>query len=201
MDHKPQERTASDEQMQFAFTILATLFLGLVGLGLSILLNAPLRPHLQFNINDIFLGVIATIPLAIFLVWFSRTKIPLFADFRQSQIEFFADSNFKFTRSRIIIMSLAAGFGEEILFRGFLQVWLSQFIPAISAVLIAGIVFGLLHFRTALYAIIASIVGIYLGVLFLFSGNLLTAITTHAVYDLVALEYTRRAIANLPRKT
>ena len=48
--------------------------------------------------------------------------------------------------------------------------------------------------RTALYAIIATLIGIYLGVLFVLTDNLLTAITCHAVYDWVALEYTRRAV-------
>ena len=50
--------------------------------------------------------------------------------------------------------------------------------------------------RTVLYAIIAGLVGVYLGVLYEATGNLLAPMTAHALYDAVALEYTRRAIIN-----
>ncbi len=50
--------------------------------------------------------------------------------------------------------------------------------------------------RTILYAIIAGLVGVYLGVLFAVTDNLLAPMAAHALYDAVALEYTRRAVAH-----
>ena len=65
--------------------------------------------------------------------------------------------------------------------------------------LISNVIFGLLHMRTVLYALIAGGVGVYLTVIYFATDNLLTPITTHILYDAVALEYTRRAIANARR--
>lgn len=53
--------------------------------------------------------------------------------------------------------------------------------------------------RTALYALIAGGVGVYLTMIYFYTDNLITPITTHIVYDAVALEYTRRAIAEARR--
>ena len=54
--------------------------------------------------------------------------------------------------------------------------------------------FGALHARTILYAVIAGVVGVYFGVLMEVTDNLLTPVIAHGLYDAVALEYTRRAV-------
>ena len=54
--------------------------------------------------------------------------------------------------------------------------------------------FGALHARTALYAAIAFLVSIYLGLLYALSGTLLAPMITHGLYDFVAFDWTRRAI-------
>ena len=61
-------------------------------------------------------------------------------------------------------------------------------VRAWAAVAISATLFGLAHFLSATYAVIAALVGAYLGWLHLVSGNLLVPIVAHAVYDLVALE-------------
>ena len=43
------------------------------------------------------------------------------------------------------------------------------------------------HWLSASYALLASLIGAYLGILFLVSGNLLAPIIAHAAYDVVAL--------------
>ena len=52
--------------------------------------------------------------------------------------------------------------------------------------------FGLLHPITRAYAVIAALLGAYLGGLWLAGGNLLTPIVAHALYDFVALVYLLR---------
>jgi len=46
-----------------------------------------------------------------------------------------------------------------------------------------------------LYALLAGVVGLYLGGLYLLTGNLLVPIVVHALYDVVALGYLRRAVS------
>jgi membrane protease YdiL (CAAX protease family) len=102
----------------------------------------------------------------------------------------------------LAIISILAGIGEELLFRGVLQ--------EASAALIGGtagryaawigtsILFGLAHWITPLYALLAGLIGLYLGWLLLFSGNLLLPIVAHAGYDFLVLVYLVR-IRHRPR--
>lgn len=171
-----------------------TAFLGVAAYGFSLLFKVPLAPQFQWSLMDAAIGLIATIPLGVFLYWFMKTANPRFSEFRESQIEFFANIGFEFTPLRMVLLALFAGIFEELLFRGFLQTALTTFLPAILAIIISNIVFGAVHWRTALYAIIAGLVGAWLGVIFWLTGNLLAPMVTHAVYDLIAFIITARAI-------
>lgn len=188
------EHHNGDSPEKFYAVLAGTVLFGLVAYGLSFLLGTPFGPQIHFSFNDIFVGIIATLPPVIFLWWFSNTDIPSFSEFRQSQIEFFADIGFRFTRPRIIAMAVGAGICEELLFRGVFQPWLASFSPILFAIIVSNIVFGFLHMRTLLYALIAGGVGIYFGTLYAVNGNLIAPMIAHGLYDAVALEYTRRAV-------
>ncbi len=91
------------------------------------------------------------------------------------------------TAGELALVAVLAGIGEEAFFRGVLQTWLDGRFSGAVAIALAGAVFGAAHWLTTSYAILAALVGIYLGWLFLGSGNLLVPIVTHALYDFVAL--------------
>jgi len=89
---------------------------------------------------------------------------------------------------------MAAGFGEEILFRGWLQQGLFAVLGAeknillgVLGLLVASILFGLAHPISPLYVILATLVGLALGGVYWMTGNLLCAIVAHAVYDAIIL--------------
>jgi len=188
---------ARAERSVFLIAIGGTALIGVLALALSILLDAPFSAQFSWTARDGFIGFAAVSPPALFLWWFSETKNAYLVRFRRSQIEFFANVGFEFTIGRILAMAIAAGIAEELLFRGVLQTWIASFAPLAVAIIAPNILFGLLHMRTALYAVIAGLVGAYLGVLFALTDNLLTPMIAHGLYDLVALEYTRRAIRAL----
>lgn len=183
------------EAEKFLLIIGGTAALGVIAFVASLLLKIPLLDHLFWQWRDVVIGIVATAPLAGFLFWFVKTTNPRFAEFRQSQVKFFAEIGFEFTMPRIILMALGAGIFEELFFRGVLQVWVDRYTPVIVAIILTNILFGMLHWRTAFYALITGFVGAYLGVLFWFTGNLLTPIVTHALYDFIALWCTRDAIS------
>lgn len=139
-------------------------------------------------------GVVATAPLIALLVLFMRSQWRPIADFRQSQIEFFSEIGFRFTPLRNALLSVVAGAGEELMFRGVLQTLAERHFPVFAAVVIPNILFAALHARTPLYALAAGLVGIYLGALFSITGSLAAPIIAHGLYDLVALEWTRRVL-------
>ena len=186
--------SAPDSTDAFYAAMAGTVIIGIAAYGLSLLLKTPFGAQLRFSADDFLIGIIATLPPVVFLWWFSNTNLPTLADFRNSQIEFFSRIGFRFTLPRIVAMAIGAGICEELLFRGVLQTWLAGFSPVIVAIIISNVVFGLLHMRTMLYALIAGGVGVYFGSLYALNGNLLTPMVAHGLYDVIALEYTRRAI-------
>lgn len=104
-----------------------------------------------------------------------------------------------FRRARLAdlaVLSLLAGIGEEMLFRGLFQAGLAQWIGRPSgtaaAIAVVSIVFGAGHALTRTYAVLAGLISVYLGLLFVVTGNLLAPIAAHAVYDFAALIYMRR---------
>ncbi len=93
------------------------------------------------------------------------------------------------------LLSIVAGIGEELLFRGVLQTALDRHFPVLVAIALPSFLFGALHARTLFYAVAAGIAGAYFGILFWGTGSLFAPIVTHAAYDYIALEWARRAIA------
>ncbi|MEN8262706.1 MAG: CPBP family intramembrane glutamic endopeptidase [Nitrospirota bacterium] len=88
----------------------------------------------------------------------------------------------------IIIIALIAGVAEEMLFRGVLQVRFG--------IVAASIVFGLLHYISPAYVIIAALMGLYMGAFYYFSNSLLVPIQIHFLYDLAALIYLKYFVAD-----
>jgi CAAX protease family protein len=87
----------------------------------------------------------------------------------------------------LLLLAAVAGLGEELLFRGVLQVELG--------IGVASILFGLLHGPTRdlwPLAVWATAMGLVLGILYQASGNLLVPTMAHALYDGAALIYVSR---------
>ena len=81
-----------------------------------------------------------------------------------------------------------AGFSEELLFRGALQPWLENVTGIPTGLVISNAIFALVHAVTPLYALLAMLMGLYLGISLDYGGerNLITPIVIHGFYDFVA---------------
>ena len=88
---------------------------------------------------------------------------------------------------QLAAVAAAAGVGEELFFRGFVQGTLTNVLGPFAAVLMASVLFGLAHLITRTYAILAALVGFYLGGLVLLTSGLWTSIVVHSLYDFIAL--------------
>src|SRR5262249_24466171 len=89
----------------------------------------------------------------------------------------------------LALISLVAGFGEEMLFRGAGQGLGDRWLGVGWGLLIGSVLFGLVHLITPTYAVLASLCGVYFGILVMLTDNLLSVIVPHALYDFVALLY------------
>jgi len=88
---------------------------------------------------------------------------------------------------QIGLVSLAAGVCEELLFRGFLQVWWAGYVGLWPAMVLASLVFGLVHFASWVYFIAATVIGLILGTVYLVTDSLLLVMAWHALYDIAAI--------------
>ncbi|WP_444907809.1 CPBP family intramembrane glutamic endopeptidase [Microbulbifer sp. SSSA008] len=102
----------------------------------------------------------------------SIALIPLF-----SRLSFF----------QLLLISVVVGICEELLFRGFLQSWLSELSSPLLGLLISAIAFALLHFSSWTNFFLTLGIGVVLGVVYQVSGSLLGVIIWHAVYDAIVL--------------
>ena len=151
---------------------------------------------LEPNLRAVGWGALAAAPLVVMLVildrWTPWPLVPLKESVEREVVPLLEHASF----GDFLLISVAAGFGEELFFRGLLQAGLAQELTQASvpyavpiSIAIASIIFGLCHWINREYALVAAIVGAYLGALLIASDNLLTPITTHAVYDVIAMWY------------
>lgn len=92
-----------------------------------------------------------------------------------------------FSLPALALLSLAAGIGEEVLFRGFLQTGLVALTGPFVGIAAAALLFGLVHCLSLAYFLMASLLGVLLGLAYDLTDSLLLVVTWHAVYDLAAL--------------
>jgi membrane protease YdiL (CAAX protease family) len=174
---------------------VSLLFGGVIGF----FLGQPLFGDLQWCHRDLWLGILASLPLLALLFWLLHSSLPALErlnEFLEAHVRPVFDA---WAMWQLAVISLLAGVCEEVLFRSVFQGGLARHIGAIPALAVASVIFGIFHLLTKTYALIATFIGAYLGVLWLAVGNLLAPITAHAVYDFVALVYFLRAHLRKPR--
>ena len=166
---------------------------GLLLLALALGVLTGYSPLLLWNPTavSLLMGVAATIPMVLALGVMAALPFgpirQLFEVMRGFYRDFFAGSSIM----DLILISVAAGIGEEFLFRGFLQQALGDLFGPESGLLLASIAFGLAHSVTLTYALLATLFGCFLGWLMQYTDDLVAPIVTHALFDCVALLYLR----------
>jgi hypothetical protein len=137
-------------------------------------------------------GIVAAAPLLLGLRWTLTTGIKSLRRLVALVAEQLGPLLAPCSLVELALLAALAGFAEEVLFRGVVQAGLARVLPEGVALVVASAAFGLAHFITPAYAILAGLAGLYLGGLFLLQGSLTAPIVAHAVYDLVALNYVAR---------
>lgn len=144
-----------------------------------------------FRLDQLGIGVAATVPPVVALWLLERSTVPAVLEFRRVVEELVGPLFVDAPRTHLVALALTAGVAEEVLFRGVVQGGLTGLMGWLPALLVASLLFGVVHWLTGLYALLAGMVGLYLGGLYLLTGNLLVPIIVHALYDVVALGYLR----------
>lgn len=91
-----------------------------------------------------------------------------------------------FTWPQIIMISILAGVGEELLIRAVLQTFLVSTAGPIWGIVGASLIFGLLHFMTKTYVLLTFALGLLFGLAFYLTNSIVLVMLGHAVYDIAA---------------
>ncbi|MEQ5817263.1 CPBP family intramembrane metalloprotease [Marinobacter sp. NFXS11] len=160
--------------------------IGVIGLVAILLFGIPVLlfgPGLWPSILLGSLGAILTYAALLLL-----TRVPgLFPENLERQMQGLYDFASSYSPAVLILLSLLAGVGEELLFRGAIQGWLMAKTDPVTAVLAASVLFGLVHYVSFAYFLVATGLGLILGAAYVLSESLALVMVWHALYDMIAL--------------
>lgn len=145
------------------------------------------RIHLEWQ--TAIWGIIATFPLFLGMWWCARLPWEPIRRVVRELDEKLIPLFLHCSHLELAVISLLAGVGEEALFRGVLQGGLARWLHPWVALSVTSLLFGLGHLITPTYAILAGLIGLYLGSLVWATQDLLLVMIAHSVYDYVALVY------------
>ncbi len=144
--------------------------------------------NLYFSENAVIYGLIGTIPLYLLFLAMEHMPIASVQKIRLILLETLGSTLYRYNWADLFILAAIAGFSEALLFRGVIQPWMENSWGMTTGLIASNIIFGLVHAVTPLYAILATCVGIYLGLFLDYGGerNLLTPMIIHGSYDFLA---------------
>lgn len=175
------------------FLLLAFLLEGGLALLAIVLVRflemPPLEQKLDWGWHAIGIGTACSLILFFFFVLFCNMRFA-FARNIQKQLQNSIGTLFNgISFPGILFIAILAGCGEELFFRFFLQTAILQSSELWLALLLSNIIFGIAHWITPTYALLAGILGALFGYLFHYYNNLVIPILAHTLYDLWALWY------------
>jgi len=191
MQTAPDPPQAPGHTPRRMLTVALAFEVGLGAFAVALALIFGLRPwlNLEWNRAIVFIAIIATLPMAGMLLVLTRSR-QAWADRLRRLIDELVVPAFKGLRWWAIgLISLAAGIGEELLFRGLVQGGLTGLAGPGPALVASALLFGLAHALTPAYFFLTTLAGLYLGALYWLTGNLLLPLLVHFLYDWIALSW------------
>jgi uncharacterized protein len=173
----------------FLLVVLIEGGLAVLALLLGWALGVPLIVQLWPTGRAMLIGLAAMLPMLATFWWLVRVDWPAARRLRQQVEELIRELFPHPTVFQLLAVSLLAGLGEELLFRGVVQSVVARWSTPIMGLAVASIVFGAFHAVSVVYFALATMAGAYLGWIVLASQDLLPAIVAHGIYDFIALLY------------
>ncbi|MEQ1544164.1 CPBP family intramembrane glutamic endopeptidase [Methyloglobulus sp.] len=155
---------------------------------------------LHYSESAILYGILGTIPLFLLFLLLEQFTSESVITIRRFLMETLGPALHRHHWADLFVLAAIAGISEEVLFRGVIQPWMESSWGTIAGLIGSNILFGMVHAITPLYFVMATVVGIYLGLALDIGGdrNLLTPVIIHSLYDFLAfLALMRSYRANL----
>ncbi|MDR0706041.1 MAG: CPBP family intramembrane metalloprotease [Planctomycetaceae bacterium] len=177
--------------------------LSIVALLIGFLFGLNLWSGAVFDVTAVFYILGLTLPLIVLYVVLLWLPFECLKTIDRLICELFQQYMIRFSVWQIAIISVAAGFGEELLFRSLLQSGIYNAIAngttnttglefltnyrLTSVIILVSILFGAAHSVTITYFFLAFVISVYLGVILILTGNIIIPISIHALYDFLVL--------------
>jgi uncharacterized protein len=213
MDNETDATPLHDPDELFLTAILVEGSLGALALFLGWLIGPDPRALIPFANaealpilgQNMLWGIAAAIPMLIFVEGIQRVDCEPVQELHRLSQEGFIRSLMKLSPLELILISLCAGVGEELLFRGWLFHFVAQLeflqnlgtagmevpVAAMVALVFSSFLFGLVHPISKLYFVLAMLSGLYLGAVMMWTESLIIPIVAHAFYDAFQLIRTK----------
>ena len=162
--------------------------LSVLAIVIGLIANVNPFENLHFSEIAIVYGILGTAPLFMMFISLEKIQVDHVSKIKDLLLKTLGPSLHQYHWTDLFILAAIAGFSEELLFRGLLQPWIGHSFGPLIGLIVSNLIFGLAHAVTPLYAILATLVGIYLGISMEISGetNLLVPIIIHGLYDFLA---------------
>jgi membrane protease YdiL (CAAX protease family) len=185
----PPRRPEQAPQMPVRTMLGLQLGIVLLALVLGMIFRIDLRADFKISLAALNLGVAGTAALLLGM-WALNTRrwgwvVELKTFMRETLVPLFRDA----PPGTLLLVALLAGIGEELLFRGVIQGGLDGVLGPWPALFLASVLFGAMHALSKAYFFLATIMGFYLGLIYLWTGNLLIPVLIHFLYDWIVLRY------------
>lgn len=151
--------------------------------------------YLHFSEPAIVYGIAGTIPLYLLFMIMEQIQAEPVVKIKDLLFETLGRGLHQYHWTDLLILASIAGLSEELLFRGVIQPWLESAWGTAAGLIASNIIFGIAHAVTPLYAVLATLIGIYLSLSLDYGGdrNLLIPIIIHGLYDFLAFIALMRA--------
>lgn len=191
-EESPESPESGLDERRQTVVLLAVLVEGGLLASASVLgwmLDQPPLRFFAWTLSAILWGVAAAVPPVVLFFIFQRWPVgPL------QRIQRFSDEVIRPLLAPcswidLLGISVLAGLGEEVLFRGVLQGAVTRWFNNVwIGIVVASILFGVMHSITPTYVVLAALMGAYLSCVWLYTEhNLLVIVITHALYDFLVL--------------
>ncbi len=161
---------------------------------------------LHFSETAIAYGIMGTMPLCLMFLALEQLRNEAIDSIKKLLLAVLGPGLHRYHWTDLLILSIIAGVSEEILFRGVIQPWIELSYGITAGLIASNLIFGLVHAVTPLYALLATLVGMYLGLSLDYGGdrNVLTPIIIHTLYDFFAfvalMRIYRASLASQPKE-
>jgi membrane protease YdiL (CAAX protease family) len=186
---------SNSKESPHRFVVQALAFegaLAVIACALGWLMSVPPWRQIHWDLAGLGWGIAACIPLLAGMFALRGLRSGPIGRLNRVVDHFVVPLFAKCTLLDFALISIVGGLGEELLFRGLIQAALTNWLDVGAGIVVASLLFGLAHIITPTYAVLAALIGVYLGWVWIAADNLLAPIVAHALYDFAALVYLTR---------